>query len=320
VTQTVRSMTGQGHAQSHAPGHTSTQGDLGSVNVEVRTINNRGFKCSPRLSDSLMMLENKIEALARSMIHRGTVQLSVSLQRPASECLPEVDVDALQTYVGQLQLVRKASGDDSINIDLAALMELPGVLVAPVNSSADGDKLWDFVKAVVVEAIENLNQMRQTEGSRMADSLRADCAVIRDHLQKIQTLTPRSTEHYRERLQTKVKRILEENDLSVGQIDLLREVQIYADKVDISEEVTRLDSHLTMFIDTLAGEDSVGKGPEKSTGKAAPTGRKLDFVIQEMFRETNTIGSKASDAEISVHVVETKCAIERMRELVQNLE
>ena len=150
----------------------------------------------------------------------------------------------------------------------------------------------------------------------MADSLCADCAVIRDHLQQIQKLTPRSTEHYRERLETKVKRILEDNDLSVGQIDLLREVQIYADKVDISEEVTRLDSHLTMFIDILAGEDSAGKGP----GKAAPTGRKLDFVIQEMFRETNTIGSKASDAEISVHVVEIKCAIERMRELVQNLE
>ena len=291
-------------------------GDLGSVNVEVRTINNRGFKCSPRLSDSLMMLENKIEALARSMIHRGTVQLSVSLRRPASESLPQVDVDALQAYVGQLQLVRKASGDDSINIDLASLMQLPGVIVAPANSSADSDQLWDLVQAVVVEAIENLNQMRQTEGSRMADSLCADCAVIRDHLQQIQKLTPRSTEHYRERLETKVKRILEDNDLSVGQIDLLREVQIYADKVDISEEVTRLDSHLTMFIDILAGEDSAGKGP----GKAAPTGRKLDFVIQEMFRETNTIGSKASDAEISVHVVEIKCAIERMRELVQNLE
>jgi uncharacterized protein (TIGR00255 family) len=305
-------MTGQGHAQSHA----STHGDLGSVNVEVRTINNRGFKCSPRLSDSLMMLENKVEALARSMIHRGTVQLSVSWRRPANENLPQVDVDALQSYVNQLQQVRSATGDDSINIDLASLMQLPGVIVAAQNSAADNDQLWDFVQAVVVEAIDNLNQMRQIEGGRMAESLRGDCAVIRDHLQKIQSLTPRSTETYRERLESKVKRILEENDLSVGQVDLLREVQIYADKVDISEEVTRLDSHLTMFIDVLSGRDSVGKGP----GKGAPMGRKLDFVIQEMFRETNTTGSKASDAEISAHVVEIKCAIERMRELVQNLE
>jgi uncharacterized protein (TIGR00255 family) len=312
VTDTVRSMTGQGHAQSHA----STHGDLGSVNVEVRTINNRGFKCSPRLSDSLMMLENKVEALARSMIHRGTVQLSVSWRRPANENLPQVDGDALQGYVNQLQQVRKATGDDSINIDLASLMQLPGVIVAAQNSAADNDQLWDFVQAVVVEAIDNLNQMRQIEGGRMAESLRGDCAVIRDHLEKIQSLTPRSTEHYRERLESKVKRILAENDLSVGQVDLLREVQIYADKVDISEEVTRLDSHLTMFIDVLSGRDSVGKGP----GKGAPMGRKLDFVIQEMFRETNTTGSKASDAEISAHVVEIKCAIERMRELVQNLE
>jgi uncharacterized protein (TIGR00255 family) len=263
-----------------------------------------------------MMLEKKVEALARSMIHRGTVQLSVSWRRPANENLPQVDGDALQGYVNQLQQVRKATGDDSINIDLASLMQLPGVIVAAQNSAADNDQLWDFVQAVVVEAIDNLNQMRQIEGGRMAESLRGDCAVIRDHLQKIQSLTPRSTETYRERLESKVKRILEENDLSVGQVDLLREVQIYADKVDISEEVTRLDSHLTMFIDVLSGRDSVGKGP----GKGAPMGRKLDFVIQEMFRETNTTGSKASDAEISAHVVEIKCAIERMRELVQNLE
>ncbi len=150
----------------------------------------------------------------------------------------------------------------------------------------------------------------------MADSLRGDCKIVHDHLEKIQALTPRSTETYRGRLESKVRRILEDNDLHVDQIDLLREVQIYADKVDISEEVTRLGSHLTMFADVLSGKDSIGTGP----GIGAPTGRKLDFVIQEMFRETNTLGSKASDAQISAHVVEIKCAIERMRELVQNLE
>lgn len=301
-------MTGQGHASVH--------GDLGSVNVEVRTINNRGFKCSLRLSDSLVALENKIESLARSMIHRGTVQLSVAWRRPATENLPQVDTVVLQSYIDQLQQLRKNSGDETINIDLAGLMQLPGVVIAPQFSSSDSDELWDFVRGVVVEAIENLNHMRRSEGERMADSLRADCDLIRGHLDTIQSLTPRSTEYYRERLETKVKRILEQNDVSVGQVDLLREVQIYADRVDISEEVTRLASHLTMFLDVLAGQNSIGK----DSGKGAPTGRKLDFVIQEMFRETNTTGSKAADAEISAHVVEVKCAIERMRELVQNLE
>ena len=105
--------------------------------------------------------------------------------------------------------------------------------------------------------------------------------------------------------------MLAEHNLEVQTIDLLREVQIFADRVDISEEITRLGSHLKMFAGVLAGES--GQTPE-------PTGRKLDFIIQEMFRETNTIGSKAADAEISTHVVEIKCASERMRELVQNLE
>jgi len=311
MTHIVRSMTGQGHASVH--------GDLGSVNVEVRTINNRGFKCSPRLSDSLMLLENKIETLARSMIHRGTVQLSVSWRRPDSENLPQIDLQILQSYVDQLQQVQR-SADATLGIDLATLTQLPGVVAATKNPTADSDQLWEFVRSAVVEAIENLNQMRQTEGGRMAESLEGDSALVRNHLETIQSLTPRSTETYRGRLESKIKRILEENELSVGQIDLLREVQIYADRVDISEEVTRLDSHLTMFTEVLSGEDSVGKNSKKGGGKGGPTGRKLDFVIQEMFRETNTIGSKASDSEISAHVVEIKCAIERMRELVQNLE
>ena len=308
MTQTVRSMTGQGHASAH--------GDLGSVNVEVRTINSRGFKCSPRLSDTVMMLENKVEALARSMIHRGTVQLSVSWRRPANENLPQIDGDVLKSYINQLQQVCPAPDHNAITIDLASLMQLPGVIVSSQNLATDSDELWDFVRAVIVEAIENLNQMRLAEGERMNNSLRSDCEIIHSHLEMVRSLTPRSTEQYRERLESKVKRILEDNELNVGRIDLLREVQIYADKVDISEEVMRLDSHLTMFIDVLADKSSVGKG----AGKGAPTGRKLDFVIQEMFRETNTIGSKASDSEISAHVVEIKCAIERMLELVQNLE
>ena len=124
-----------------------------------------------------------------------------------------------------------------------------------------------------------------------------------------------------------------ENNLETQPIDLLRETQVYADRIDVSEEITRLDSHLKMFRSVLAGDGhglvAVGSAPKKPTAAdqrpagphgREPTGRKLDFIIQEMFRETNTIGSKSADAEVSAHVVEVKCAIERMRELVQNLE
>jgi uncharacterized protein (TIGR00255 family) len=297
-------MTGQGHS--------SAQSDLGTMTVEVRTVNNRGFKCSPRLSDSLASLESKIESLARSLISRGSVHLNVNWRRPANLSLPNIDTAVLQAYLDQLETVRKTSGADA-TIDLSALITLPGVISSAKENRRDDEQLWQFVSDSVTAAIENLNQMRAVEGGRMADSLHADCGQIQTHLDRIEEIAPRAIDTYQQRLESKIQRTLEKHDLSVDAIDLLREVQIYADRSDISEEITRLGSHLKMFVEVL--DDSID-----DTGQREPTGRKLDFVIQEMFRETNTIGSKAADSEISASVVEIKCAIERMRELVQNLE
>jgi uncharacterized protein (TIGR00255 family) len=297
-------MTGQGHS--------SAQSDLGTMTVEVRTVNNRGFKCSPRLSDSLASLESKIESLARSLISRGSVHLNVNWRRPVELSLPNIDTAALKAYVDQLESVRKTSGVDAM-IDLSALINLPGVIASSKENRRDDDQLWDFVASTVTAAIDNLNQMRAVEGGRMADSLHGDCSHIQSSLHRIAEIAPRTIDTYQQRLESKIQRALEKHDLSVDTIDLLREVQIYADRSDISEEITRLGSHLQMFVEVL--DKSID-----AAGQREPTGRKLDFVIQEMFRETNTIGSKAADSEISTHVVEIKCAIERMRELVQNLE
>ncbi len=298
----VRSMTGQGHA--------SEQGELGTVSVEIRTVNNRGFKCAPRVSDSLATLESKIEALTRSLIHRGTVHLTVGWRRVASESLPSVDVQALQAYVDQLAEVQ-LNGELSPTLDLATLMTLPGVLGSVREDRRDDEKLWVFVEGVIRSAISNLDEMRLTEGGRMGETLTADCAIVAERLARIREIAPRAVESYRSRLESKIQRVLQEHDQQVQTVDLLREVQIYADRADISEEITRLGSHLRMFDDVLAGKEAELR---------EPMGRKLDFILQEMFRETNTIGSKAADAEVSSHVVEIKCAIERMRELVQNLE
>ncbi len=302
--QTVLSMTGQGHAERSGP--------LGTLSVEVRTVNNRGFKCSPRVSDSLSSLDSQLEALVRSLIRRGSVLLNVSWKRPSGEYTSSIDASILAAYYRQLLAVRDEVGESG-SIDLAALVALPGVVVSAREDRRDDDELWEFVRSTVVDAIENLNEMRGMEGDAMAESLQQDCALIRQHVQSIAELTPRVIENYRSRLQVKIQRLLAEHNLEVGPVDLLREVQVYADRSDISEEVTRLTSHLNMFLAVLDGENA-------GQNEREPSGRKLDFVIQEMFRETNTIGSKASDAEISSHVVEIKCGIERMRELVQNLE
>jgi len=322
IPDTVLSMTGQGHAEQ--------QTELGTVAVEVRTVNNRGFKCSPRVGDSLGSLESRIEAVARSLIYRGSVQLTVSWRRPAGKGLPKIDVDALQAYHAQLQMAQTAiDGDDqAATIDLTQLLALPGVMLSSREDHSENTELWDLVRDSVTAAIDNLNQMRAAEGARMAVTLRGECDLIRIRLTAVEKLAPRTIDVYRKRLETKIRRALDEQNLDSDPIDILREVQIYADRADISEEITRLASHLLMFdsalegnIDEHSGHQAVGPEADvDSLKRREPCGRKLDFIIQEMFRETNTIGSKASDAEISAHVVEIKCAIERMRELVQNLE
>lgn len=301
----VRSMTGQGHAER--------QSELGTVTVEVRTVNHRTFKCSTRTGESLAWAESRLEKLARARIRRGSVQLAVHWQRPSGQGLPNIDHAALENYVGQLQRVRAALADEGV-IELSALVELPGVLSPPRENWRDDDSLWQLVEQAATAAIENLNEMRACEGNAMKQTLLEETQLIAKRLAAVEALAPRAVDHYRARLQNKVERALKDNQLEVPAVDLLREVQIYADRADVSEEIMRLGSHLEMFRSVLDGNGSPeGRQPD-------PSGRKLDFITQEMFRETNTIGSKAADAEVSNHVVEIKCGIERMRELVQNLE
>ena len=304
ASSSVRSMTGQGHARAEGP--------LGTIAAEIRTVNNRGFKCVLRLADALGSFESQIESTIRTLMRRGSVYVNVSWNLPAADSLPQVDQQVLASYCQQLQLARESLPND-VSLDLASLMLLPGVIVSGKELPKDNDEVWEFVRGAIQGAMENLNEMRSTEGANMAASLNLDCAAIRDRIESISELAGKVAETYRTRLETKIKRTLAEHGLEIETIDILKEVQIYADRSDISEEITRLDSHLSMFASVL-------ESPVEENGAPEPVGRKLDFIIQEMFRETNTIGSKASDAAVSAHVVEIKCAIERMRELVQNLE
>lgn len=304
-TTNVRSMTGQGHAQS--------QSDLGTISVEVRTVNHRGFKCSPRTSEGLSPLDSRIEALVRDWIHRGSVHLTVNWRQPPGRGLPQIDTAALESYYRSLKQVRTALDETDAPVDLTSLISLPGVMVPAAQNRRDLEPLWELVQQAVRQALEKLNEMRTIEGASMAAKLHQECGDIEDRLEAISKRAPRAVDRYRARLQSKIERALAEHEIEVQTVDLLREVQLYADRADISEEITRLASHLKMFLSVLGGEKDASGAPE-------PSGRKLDFITQEMFRETNTIGSKAADAEISSHVVEIKCAIERMRELVQNIE
>ncbi|QDS88180.1 Conserved hypothetical protein CHP00255 [Rosistilla ulvae] len=293
----LQSMTGQGQAQS--------TGELGTVSVELRTVNNRGLKLAARLGDQFSRLEPRVDAVVRKHLTRGTVNLNVRWQRAGLASAYSINAAALTAYYRSLSELQ-ANLEHAAPIDLSQLAGLPGVIQECDDQAVDQDSLWGLLEPVLVSALENLNQMRAAEGASMLKSLQADHAEIAKHLESICLLAPRIVDNYRDRLESRIVELLSSRGLEIAQVDVLKELQVFADRTDISEEITRLQSHLQIFNETVASEQA--------------SGRRLDFVIQEMFRETNTIGSKANDAEIALHVVDMKCAIERMRELIQNIE
>jgi uncharacterized protein (TIGR00255 family) len=191
-------------------------------------------------------------------------------------------------------------------VPLAALLGLPGVVSEQIVTAADLAGDWPLVRETIEEAIERLTEMRRQEGRAMAEDLRANVRLVLGVLEQIAARAPRVVEGYRDRLAERVRALLAEYQVSVQPGDLIKEVSLFAERSDISEELVRLRSHALQF-------DALVDQPE-------PAGRKLEFLAQEMFREANTIGSKANDVEIARLVIDVKAAIERVREMIQNVE
>lgn len=293
----LRSMTGQGQAQLDS--------SIGSFSVEIRAVNNRGFKLVPKLGELLGVFESRLESLVRGSVQRGTIHLGVFWKLRDSISSTRINTRVVASYFRQLEVLREELGTDA-PIDLARLASLPGGLDESGRLEEDEEVVWEQLVSVVTAALESFDSMRLAEGAAMERQLQADLAQFHSLVASVQERAPLVQDAYRDRLRTKVETYLSREGISVEPPELLREVQIFADRSDISEEITRLKSHLELFSATIADDHA--------------SGRKLDFVIQEMFRETNTIGSKAGDAEIARCVVDMKCGLERMRELVQNVE
>jgi uncharacterized protein (TIGR00255 family) len=213
--------------------------------------------------------------------------------------------DVLGGYVQQLeQLSKKWKLERPLAIE--ALLALPGVVDSDSRQPVDVAAEWPLARDTLLEAMERMAQMRTDEGRAMAADLAANAAAIAKALDAIESRSPQVADGYRARLTERITKTLAEYEITLQPGDLIREISIYAERSDISEEIVRLRSHLEQFATTLEREESAG--------------RKLEFLTQEMFRETNTIGSKANDVEISRHVIEIKAAIERIREMIQNVE
>ncbi len=291
------SMTGYGESQ--------TQEDRLAVSVEVRCINSRYLKLSVRSTDGYGPLEPKIEAVVRERIRRGTIQVNVRIERAASAEDYRLNEDVLDGYRIQLKRIQEAWGNHQ-PIDPQQLLLLPGVVDEATRGAEDASREWPVVEQTLLRALDGLDAMRRGEGTAMAADLTANLDGIRAALSKVDQRAPQVVEAYRTRLNDRIGKVLAELNATLEPADILKEVSLFADRSDISEEIVRLRSHLDQFREIM---DS-----------AEPSGRKLDFLTQEMVREGNTIGSKANDVEIARHVIEIKSAVERIREMIQNVE
>jgi uncharacterized protein (TIGR00255 family) len=290
-------MTGHGEARLH---------DVGCVVwVEVRTVNNKFFKLSLRTSDRLASLESSIENLVREQVRRGSVQVSVVIDRESTPDDYRLNEVVLASYRRQLEAIEQHLAW-SEPIRLESLLGLPGVVEERGKQQVDADQLWPLVERALREALDHLHRMRLEEGRSLLTDLQANRQAIATELGAIERLAPQVVAAYRQRLLDRSRSWAKDLGVEIAATDLVREIGLYADRSDISEEIVRLRSHLEQFENTLQSRES--------------SGRKLEFITQEMFRETNTIGSKANDTQINGHVIEIKTSIERLREMIQNVE
>ena len=283
-----------GHGQASAPN------DQVRVVAEIKSVNNRFLKTNVHC-DLDTEHQSKLEALVKQKVKRGSVNLRVKTQLLDSSVECKLNESAIRSY--WLQLSEIAGSSQSVNVE--SLLHLPGVVDNSIDDSLT-QIVWPVAQQAVEEALEKLNQMRTIEGEVMQKDMLANADVIAEGLKTVEQLAPRVIEGYSRRMTDRINNLLAEHDVSIEPAAIIKEVGVFAEKVDISEETVRLGSHVEQFKQIAGAKQSEGK--------------KLDFVVQEMLRETNTIGSKANDVEIANNVVSIKTAIERIREMVQNVE
>jgi uncharacterized protein (TIGR00255 family) len=289
------SMTGFGEARLQDPRWT--------IAVELRTGNNRHCKMSAKISDSHAMVEPALEQLIREKVRRGTVQVNLRIERPHRPEDYRLNLTALASYRDQLKGLR---GFDERTLDIAGLLALPGVVEDDMPKPAVPLDDWPEISRVVTEALAKLQSSRAQEGQAMAEELRASGRLIVDHLNAIAERGPLVVQNLQARLCERVQSLVKDSGVTIEPGDVVRETAILADRCDISEEIVRLRAHLSQYHEIIDEPQSAG--------------RKLEFVAQEIGREINTIGSKANDVRISRLVVEVKALLEKIRELVQNVE
>jgi len=291
----IKSMTGYGRAVETLNGREFT--------VEVRSVNNRYLDCTVKLPRSLSFGEEAVKQTVKGVITRGKVDVSVSVvSESGSNAKVILNTAVVEGYLSAMQeMVEKYHVRDDISV--SALSRLPEVFTVE-RPEVDEDALKADLMQVVSGALSRFDQMRSVEGAALETDLRSRGQTIRSLVSQVEAGNSQTVADYRARLASKLRQILE--DRSIDDARILTEAAIFADKVAVDEETVRLRSHLSQMDNMLTA--------------GGPVGRKLDFLLQEMNREANTIGSKCNDVKLARVVVDMKAELEKIREQTQNIE
>ena len=291
----IRSMTGYGRAVQTIDGR--------EITVELRSVNNRYLDCTVKLPRMFSFAEDGVKNRVKAAVSRGKVDVYIGVNAvQTADVQVAVNRPVLESYLAALRQIETEYGvrDD---VTVMSLARLPDVFSVE-KTQEDEQKLTQDILSVAEEAISRYNAMRETEGAALEADLRGRAATILERVALVERRSPATVAEYRERLRQKMQEVLQNTAIDEGRI--LQEAAIYADRIAVDEETVRLRSHLAQLGDMLT--------------KGGAIGRKLDFLLQELNRETNTIGSKCNDLELSNIVVEMKAELEKIREQTQNIE
>lgn len=291
----VRSMTGYGRAQQERGGR--------DITIEIKSVNARYFEYSSRMPRSFAFLDDRLKKLVGGAISRGKTELALTVVNvSAPEASISVNLELAQSY---LDAIRTMSDTLGVRDDVTAstLTRFSDVFTTR-KAETDEEQLWQDVRAVAVAAVENFVFMRAAEGEKLKADILSRLETLERAVGEVEEMSAHRVPQYQEKLYARLQSLLA--DTGIDEARLLTEAAIFADKTAVDEETVRLRSHLRQYRDILELNE--------------PVGRKLDFLTQEMNRETNTIGSKAQDLEITRKVVDMKAEIEKIREQIQNIE
>lgn len=291
----IRSMTGYGRSEQIVDGR--------AVTVEIKSVNHRYFEFSCRTTRGYSFLEEKLKSFLQGRITRGKVDAYISVEAlESAQTQVLVNHSLAEGYVQALRELAERYGlrDDISVSTVSRYSDIFSVHKAPEDEEA----VWSSVQQAAEEALKNFLAMREAEGERLRADVLSRAGTIMKLVDEIETRSPQTVAEYQERLRQKIQELLGDN--TVDEQRLLTETAIFADKVAVAEETVRLRSHFRQMEEMMATD--------------APIGRKLDFLVQEMNREANTIGSKAVDSKIAYLVVDIKAEIEKIREQIQNIE